>query len=181
MRSEHAVPVSRMERLSRMRDFEVDRNQPDPRGWKVVNREGRSVGEVKDLIVDTERMTATYLDVELDAKLFDLRDTDPHVLIPVERARADGKQLIADDITGDWVTNVCAERQRARDEFWERWWDRGDHRADPDRQTRITRRLEDGDLPGVMAEVRPGEEVRIPVVNEEIIVERRPLARDDRR
>ena len=69
-------------------------------------------------------MTASYLDVELDAKLFDLRG-----------AAGQG--------------------------------------------TRITRRdaVPAEDLNRAIEDVRPGETVRIPVVNEEIIVERRPVGR----
>lgn len=167
MRSEHAVPARRLERLSRLNDYEVERHGPDPRGWTVVNREGRTIGEVKDLLVDTERMTATYLDVELDTKRFEIRDNDPHVLVPVERARAEGKRLVVDDITPAWVSDVCLARERHREEFWDRWW----HRAAP----------RDEDLHRVVDEVQPGQEVRIPVINEEIVVERRPVGKDERR
>jgi sporulation protein YlmC with PRC-barrel domain len=180
MRSEHDVPVKPLDRLSRLGDHEVDRDEPDPRGWTVVNRDGRSVGEVKDLIVDTERMVATYLDVELDTKLFDLRDDDPHVLVPVERARTDGRRLVVDDITSDWVTELRAARERHRDEFWDRWWHRADERQEPDtRGTKIRRRMEPDNLKRVIEEVRPGQEVRIPVVNEEIVVERRPVEHEE--
>ena len=63
MRSDQDAPTRRLERLSRMHEYEVAPNESDPRGWNVVNRERRRVGEVKDLIVDRERMVATYLDV----------------------------------------------------------------------------------------------------------------------
>lgn len=180
MRSEHAAPVRRLERLSRLRDYEVDRHEPDPRGWTVVNRDGRSVGEVKDLIVDTTRMAATYLDVELDTKLFDLGDDDPHVLVPIERARADGRRLVVDEVDDRWVSELRSERERDREEFWDRMWHRGAAPAPAEaRATRIRRRDDPRDDPDnldrVISEVRAGEEVRIPVVTEEIVVERRPV------
>jgi sporulation protein YlmC with PRC-barrel domain len=178
MRSEDAVPVRRLERLSRLPNYEVERHQPDPRGWTVVNREGRHVGNVKDLLVDTERMTATYVDMALDTKLFDLRDDDPHVLVPVERAHRDGNRLVVEDISPEWVTELRAARDRHRYEFWERWWQRGGAREDP-RVTRIERRTEPQDLHRVIDEVQPGQEVRIPVVKEEIVVERRPVEREE--
>jgi hypothetical protein len=173
----------RLERLSRMDGFEVDRHEPDPRGWTVVNRDGRGVGAVKDLLVDTERMTARYLDVELDTKLFDLRDDDPHVLVPIERARPDGKRLVVDDISGSWVTELRAERERHRQEFWDRWWHRDDRGTEwQDRGGRATaiRRVDHpDDLRRAIDQVRPGEEVRIPVVKEEIVVERRPVVEEE--
>jgi sporulation protein YlmC with PRC-barrel domain len=58
--------MKRFERLSRLSDYTVDKHHADPRGWDVINSTGRSVGEVKDLIVDMSTMKATYLDVELD-------------------------------------------------------------------------------------------------------------------
>jgi sporulation protein YlmC with PRC-barrel domain len=183
MRSEHAVPVRRLERLSRMREYDVDRHEPDPRGWTVMNREGQNVGEVKDLIVDTERMAATYLDVELDTKLFDFHDDDPHVLVPIERARTDGNRLVVDDIGAEWVSELRAARARHHEEFWDRWWHRAEAREQPERVTRIRRRTEPEELQRAIDEVRPGQEVRIPVVKEvikeEIVVERRPVEHEE--
>jgi sporulation protein YlmC with PRC-barrel domain len=171
----------RLERLSRLADYDVGRNDPDPRGWTVVNREGRSVGEVKDLIVDTERMAATYLDVELDTKLFDLRHDDPHVLVPVERAHRDGKRLVVEDINSNWVTELCAARELDRRDFWDRWWHRDEVRHEPARDTRISRPVPSDEVRRAIEDVRPGEAVKIPVVKEEIVVERRPVTRDETR
>jgi sporulation protein YlmC with PRC-barrel domain len=181
MRSEHA-PASRLERLSRLRDYEVERHEPDPRGSTVVNREGRSVGEVEDLIVDTERMVAIFLDVELDAKAFDFRDDDAHVLVPVERARTDGKRVVVDDISSEWVAELRAARQRHRYEFWDRWWHRTEMAPEAESRTTRIRRVSPApadDLERVIHEVRPGEEVRIPVVKEEIVVERRAVEHEE--
>jgi sporulation protein YlmC with PRC-barrel domain len=178
MRSEQAAPVRRLERLSRLANHEIERHQPDPRGWVVVNREGRIVGSVKDLLVDTERMAATYVDVELDTKLFDLRDDDPHVLVPMARARQEGNRLVVDDISSEWVAELRAARERHRYEFWDRFWYRTDVRDDQ-RATRIHTRTDQEDLHKVIDEVRPGQEVRIPVVKEEIVVERRPVDREE--
>jgi sporulation protein YlmC with PRC-barrel domain len=183
MRSERTIHGTRLERLSRLDGFTVDRHEPDPRGWTVVNREGQRVGEVKDLIVDTERMTAPYRDVELDTKVFEFRGDDPHVLVPVERARADEKRLVVDDISSGWVADVRAARERHWQEFWDRWWHPADSVADDrqDRTLRVSpiRGADDPDeLRRAIDQVRPGEEVRIPVVKEEIIVERRRVAEE---
>jgi hypothetical protein len=178
MRSEHAAEARRLERLSRLRDHDVERSQPDPRGWDVVNGDGRRVGVVRDLLVDTDRMTATYLDVELDTKAFDLRDDDPHVFVPVERAHRDGKRLVVEEIAAEWITELRAERNRHDVEFWDRWWHRSDARDHDQRSQRIERRAEP-DLQRAIETVRPGEEIRIPVAKEEIVVERRVLERDE--
>jgi len=174
MKADRHASLRRMERLSRMREYDVARNEPDPRGWTVVNRDGRPVGEVKDLIVDTDRMAATYLDVELDAKLFDLRHDDPHVLVPVERAHRQGRRVVVEDIAPGWVTELCAARELHSREFWDRWWQRGE----PGHGTPITRRLSTEELNRAIEDLKPGESVRIPVTEEEIVVERRPVHRE---
>jgi sporulation protein YlmC with PRC-barrel domain len=182
MSSERAAPAQRLERMSRMRDYAVEGREPDPRGWTVVDRDGRAVGEVKDLFVDVDRMSATYLDVELDAKAFDLGGDDPHVLVPVQRAHRDGRRLVVDDISREWVADLRSARERDRVEFWDRWWDRSAPRRDRDSDTVATartRRVEPDHLQRVIDEVRPGQEVRIPVVKEEIVVERRPIEREE--
>lgn len=179
MRSEQAATARRLEPLSRLPNHEVERHQPDPRGWSVVNGDGRHVGRVKDLLVDTDRMTATYVDVELDTKLLDLRDDDRHVLVPVERARREGNRLVVDDVSSEWVGHLRAERERHRYEFWDRFWHRtGGRDEQEERTTKPKTRTEREDLHRVIDEVRPGEEVRIPVVKEEIVVERRPVDRE---
>jgi sporulation protein YlmC with PRC-barrel domain len=180
MKSDHSASPRRMERLSHLRDYDIGRNEPDPRGWTVVNREGRAVGEVKDLVVDTQRMAATYLDVELDTKTLDLRDEDPHVLVPVERAHADGKRVVVDEISDSWAAELCAAREAHQREFWDRWWDRHEPSRESGMGARVTREVPRTELNRIVEDVRPGEAVRIPVVNEEIVVERRPVVGDER-
>jgi sporulation protein YlmC with PRC-barrel domain len=121
---DHEAASRRLERLSRLRDHDVSRDEPDPRGWPVINRDGRAVGEVTDLIVDTDRMRAEYLDIELDAKLFDLGRSDRHVLVPLERAHRAGKRLLIEDISRAWVDELRAARDEHQREFWDRWWHR---------------------------------------------------------
>jgi sporulation protein YlmC with PRC-barrel domain len=174
MRSQDAVSVEPFTRLSRMPGYAVERHEPDPRGWTVVNGQGKKVGEVKDLIVDTNRMTARYLDVELDTKLIDWRGDDPHILVPVEHAHIDGKHLVVPDITQTWVADLRAQRNVYVHEFWNRWWTRGERHPGAGLATRIGRAVQPEDLQRVIDDVQPGETVRIPVVNEEIVVQRRP-------
>ena len=179
MKHEHMSQAERFERLSYVRDFTVARDQIDPRGWKVLNVEGHVVGEVKDLIVDMDRMRAAYLDVELDRKAFEMRD--PHVLVPMSRAQRDGnhRRLIVDGLTRERVAQLRTARETYMREFWNDWWDVG--RAgvsDRDWSPHITRTIAHEDLQRAIENVRPGETVRIPVVKEEIVVERRVYSED---
>lgn len=177
MRHEHMSPVPRFERLSWLRDYVVDKHQVDPRGWHIVNVERRTLGVVKDLIVDTERMTAAYLDVELDRKLFHLRD-DARILVPMARVQRDGdhKRLVVDTLTRERVSALHAARAAHEREFWDRWWEMDRNGANgADWSTRVTRGATHEELQRALEQVGPGESVRIPVVNEEIVVERRAV------
>jgi hypothetical protein len=72
------------------------------------------------------------------------------------------------------VRELRAAREVHHREFWNRWWDRGETGGSG---TRISRRVPAAELHRAIEDVRPGETVRIPVVDEEIIVERRPIGR----
>jgi len=50
-------------RISELGDYRVSDEDPDPRGWSVVGRDGTAIGRVEDLIVDTGAMKVRYLDV----------------------------------------------------------------------------------------------------------------------
>jgi len=167
--------AGRFERLSQIRDLTVASDQADPRGWKVLGVEGHAVGEVKDLIVDMDRMRAAYLDVELDAKAFDLH-RDPHVLVPMSRAHRDGdhRRLVVEGLTRERVAELRVAREAHMRDFWDRWWDV--NRADAvehEWSPRVTRTTAHDELQRALENVKPGETVRIPVVHEEIVVERR--------
>jgi hypothetical protein len=168
--------MTRFERLSRLGDYKVDKHQIDPRGWDVINSTGRNIGEVKDLIVDTATMRATYLDVELDSKLFDLRG-DPHVLIPIERAeRQDGqKRLLVPGLDAARVQEICVERAQHYIAFWDRWWQQSQTPAGASWSPTIAEQISADRLRQALENTRPGEQIRIPIVNEEIVIERRPL------
>jgi hypothetical protein len=171
--------MKRFERLSRLSGYKVDKHQIDPRGWDVVNSDGRNIGEVRDLIVDTQTMKATSLDVELDPKRFDLRDHDPHIVIPVDRADRDGrrKRIVVTGIDSTRVQELLAARELAAYDFWNAWWRR--NQAAPGAagawSPTISQQVTAEQLRQALESVKPGEQVRIPVVNEEIVLERRPL------
>lgn len=172
--------MKRFERLSRLNGYGVDSHYRDPRGWDIVNADHRSIGEVKDLIVDTSTMKAVYLDVELDSKLFDVGG-DPHILIAVEHAEREGKHkhLIVPGLDSVRMQELLVERERHRYDFWDTWWRQGSSAASTSWSPTISQQLSAEDLRRALENVRPGEHVRIPIVNEEIVIERRPLSRDE--
>lgn len=194
----HPGGTRRFERLSRLERFDVEEGDIDPRGWTVTTPAGDTLGEVKDLIIDTERMRGTYLDVELDTRQFSLRD-DPHVLVPVDRANRDRnhRRLVVDGLGRDRVLELVAAREAASMAFWDRWWGRDGatgvqpHRQEPVPHTasvphttsagepqrvaaRVSPPVEPGpvdpaDIRRAVDQVAPGQTVRIPVVHEDLV------------
>lgn len=71
--------------LDEMDSFEVADGDPDVRGWHVFGRDGVKVGEVDELLVDTEALKVRYLDVDLGET--EGGREERHVLIPVGFAR----------------------------------------------------------------------------------------------
>ena len=103
----HAEPDAELE-LRRMADLEDDYRVAgeDPRGWKVVTGEGRTVGRVAELLMDPGAMKARYLDVAVDEKELELEPVDRHILLPSDRVRLDRSKkrvvvsgLLAHDLT----------------------------------------------------------------------------------
>jgi len=72
-------------RLVPMRDlknFKVVDGEPDIRGWKVYTATGRELGDIEDLLVDTDMGEVVMVDV-------DLKRNDRHTLAPIKAAWID--------------------------------------------------------------------------------------------
>jgi photosynthetic reaction center H subunit len=92
--------AQRMAPLRQLDEFDVAEGDADPRGWAVVAADGRRIGEVDDLVVDTAALRARYLDVELDRGR--AGDTGGRrALVPVGYARLDdsGRRVLLDAVT----------------------------------------------------------------------------------
>lgn len=78
--------MDRVVPLGQLDDFKVAEGDPDVRGWEVLASDGRKIGEVDELLVDTSAMKVRYLDVDVeDGVIGD--GMDRHVLIPIGYAR----------------------------------------------------------------------------------------------
>ena len=103
--------------LEDLGDYEVAEGYPDPRGWTVRSADGREVGKVRDLIVDTGSMRTRYLAVRLDDDLTGDRgrDHDRDVLVPIGAARLDddADDVVLNDMTADRLTTLPAYDARS--------------------------------------------------------------------
>ncbi|MFP4090024.1 MAG: PRC-barrel domain-containing protein [Cyclobacteriaceae bacterium] len=52
-------------KLKHLRDYKIDKHDPDVRGWDVYGRNREKLGKVDELIVDTEREKVRYLVVDV--------------------------------------------------------------------------------------------------------------------
>lgn len=66
MAAEDPPSAARIVPLSDLHGHKVASGDPDVRGWPVVAGDGRTVGRVDGLLVDTAKMRVRYLDVILD-------------------------------------------------------------------------------------------------------------------
>jgi len=80
--------------LDDLDDYKVAEGEPDIRGWDVRTSDGTEIGEVEDLLVDTDAMKVRYIEVKLDRKVSD-GDGARLVLFPIGTARLDDN---ADDV-----------------------------------------------------------------------------------
>jgi uncharacterized protein (TIGR02271 family) len=91
--------------LKDLGDYEVAEGYPDPRGWTVRAADGRSVGKVRDLIVDTGTMRTRYLAVRLDDDVAGDRGRrdDRDVLVPIGTAQLDDDDdtVVVNELSAD--------------------------------------------------------------------------------
>ncbi len=66
-----ADPGHSLRPLGRLHDYQIVDGDPDVRGWAVLGSDGVQVGEVSDLLVDTDAGRARYLDVAIDTDRLD--------------------------------------------------------------------------------------------------------------
>ena len=74
--------AGRLIRLKDLRHYKLVDGEPDIRGWNVFAATGREIGDIEDLLVDTELEEVVMVDV-------DLKRDDRHTLAPIKAAWID--------------------------------------------------------------------------------------------
>jgi sporulation protein YlmC with PRC-barrel domain len=98
-------------RLTAMKDlgsYKIVDGEPDIRGWSVYTATGRELGDVEDLLVDTEQGEVVMIDV-------DLKRDDRHTLAPIKAAwiDRDHKRVVLNTTMIDAEESVPALDRRA--------------------------------------------------------------------
>jgi sporulation protein YlmC with PRC-barrel domain len=102
-----ATPESTSKLLQRLGNsgYAIIPNQPDIRGWNVIDNNGRKAGEVEELIFDTEALKVRYIVLDLEDNSFRIKPKQ--VLIPIGLIELHSND---DDII---LNNVTEEQLRA--------------------------------------------------------------------
>ena len=61
-----------LHRLDELSNWKVASDDPDVRGWTLTDKQGKKVGEVKNLLVSKDAQKVRYLDVAVDQSILDL-------------------------------------------------------------------------------------------------------------
>lgn len=87
-----------LQRLDELSGYSVEAGDVDPRGWTVISTDGRTLGTVEDLVVDTTTMKVRYFEVALEDSATDPTANDGYVLVDATTARVEEnrRQVIAE-------------------------------------------------------------------------------------
>lgn len=97
-------------RLGELDDYKVASDDPDVRGWTIVDRDNREFGKINELIVDPDQEKVRYLDVV--ARHDRASADEEHLLIPIGVARIDDEdnRVIVRDINSEFLNSYPPHR-----------------------------------------------------------------------
>ena len=186
-------------------DWAVAEGEPDVRGWDVFTADMRKIGDVDDLLADPTTMKVCYITVDLDSEITTVSG-EKTVRIPISRARIheNDRRVVFDFAAASLKSIASAPAQPWKDDqirltrsaeelrIGKRQVKSGEvevkKRVETERvRENVTLRSEDVDV-----ERRPvtgvapnrdihisAEEIRLPVYEEEAVVEKRPVIKEE--
>lgn len=104
-----SIDTTNLAPLSRLDDFKVASGDRDVRGWDVIARDGKKIGDVDDLLVDTTARKVRFVSVDLDRGLLGALTgkAGGHVLIPVEDITFDsGNRVMLNSISSSETSSL---------------------------------------------------------------------------
>lgn len=105
--------------LSELSAYDVAEGDPDIRDWVVRSSDGRAIGRVEDLVVDTGALRVRYIDIRLDQDAVGIHE-ERSVLAPVGSARLDeSRDEVLLPIASSGVADVPAYRGEPLDRDYE--------------------------------------------------------------
>ncbi|MEX2350715.1 MAG: photosystem reaction center subunit H [Flavobacteriaceae bacterium] len=119
--------------LNELSDYKVASGDPDVRGWKVNDREKRTIGKIDNLLVNPTSERVVYLDVEVDDSIIEAnhkpysnsaksgaheflnKDGENHLIIPIGLATLDKDNEIVNTDSIDYQTFAESKRFKKGD------------------------------------------------------------------
>jgi len=187
-----SIDTANLMPLSRMSDFKVSDNDQDIRGWKVVARDGDTIGKVDELLIDTTAQRVRYLGVDLDRSLLSGQSHSGKVLIPIESVRLDRHDRVLLNSVGSseimtlptYDASMFGANTGINTSNTLRQDQNIGNRLDTEHEERLTLSEEElavGKRRVASGEVEVGKRVEtqhvretVPVMREEVTIERRP-------
>jgi len=119
--------------LDDLSKYKVDSDDPDVRGWDVIDADDRKIGKVDGLLANKETKHVVYLDVEADTSLIEAEhkvydqpagegtheilneDGENHLIIPIGlvRLHEDNKKVRTEDVKHDTFSRTKRMRKGA--------------------------------------------------------------------
>jgi hypothetical protein len=95
----------RLALLSRLREYVIPDDEPDPRGWDVCIAGRRCIGQVEDVLIDTQLRKVRHLVCVPDGEAFRQPPAEHRFLVPVGLVRLDPDEgaVLVDTIDDDAV------------------------------------------------------------------------------
>jgi uncharacterized protein (TIGR02271 family) len=186
--------------------WEVAEGEPDVRGWDVVTSDERKIGEVDDLLADPTAMKVRYLTIDLDSSIAGGSTGDRNIRIPIDRARLHERdhKVVLDIAASHLQQFETTPPQGWRDDeikltraaeelrIGKRQVSAGEVEVKKHVETRrvnepVSLRREEVDVQrrpvtgsAASHDVQIGErEIRVPVTEEEAVVEKRPVVKEE--
>lgn len=185
--------------FSGMKNYQVSEEDPDVRGWSVVSREGHSYGTVRDMLVNPERMKVEYFTVgegsfvpaasaHVDRKGKRLVLSDASAIEGGAATRSSYSERATEGVNTDESTRLTRAEEEVR--IGTREVESGEvviaKHVERDRisedipvareRVRVERRPVSDTSDS--ADIRE-DEIRIPLVEEELVVEKRPVVKEE--
>jgi len=184
-----SIDTSNLTPLSRLSDFKVASNEPDVRGWDVMASDGKRIGKVEELFVNTTTNRVACLGVDLAGGGFFSSRPDGNVLIPIENVTIERNQVLVNSISSSDTASLqtydlstfgssSSMNMREGTDRTDRFRSEDEARLTlSEEQLAVGKRQVSGGEVGVSKHVET-EHVRqsVPVSREEVTVERRPAS-----
>jgi uncharacterized protein (TIGR02271 family) len=165
-------------------DRELEDNEQDIRGWPVQDQAGNTVGNVSDLMLntDTELVDFVVLDDGTEYPVDDLRIGDGAVYLPAAGAAPAGELADEDEVSvqrsEEELRAGTREREIGNIKVRKRVETERERLEVPTHREEVT--VDRVPINEETSTAEMGEdEVRVPVTEEEVVVEKRPVVKEE--